>query len=81
MGLQKHHRLALRAVRRLSSGIEVRMLPGRKHPKLVAWCAGQTVRVTVSGSPSCEEDVVRHCVRDVRARFKALGVGLGGPVA
>lgn len=81
MGLQKHHRLALRAVRCLSSGMEVRLLPGRKHPKLVACFAGHTVRVTVSGSPACDEDVVWHCVRDVRARFRALGVGLGGPVA
>lgn len=81
MGLQKHHRLALRAVRSLCAGMEVRLQPGRKHPKLVARCAGQTVQVTVSGSPSCDEDVVRHCVRDVRARFKALGVGLGGSVA
>lgn len=77
MGLQKHHRLALRAVRGLCAGMEARLQPGRKHPKLVARCAGQTVQVTVSGSPSCDEDVVRHCVRDVIKRFGSAGVELG----
>lgn len=78
MGLQKHHRLALRAVRNLCHGMEAQLEPARKHPKLVARYAGQCVRVSVSSSPACPEDVVRGCVRAVVNRFAAWGVALHG---
>jgi hypothetical protein len=74
--MQKHHRLALRAVRSLCPGMEAHLHPARKHPKLVARYAGQAVQVTLSSSPSCGEDVVRHCVRDVLKRFACFGVAI-----
>lgn len=74
--MQKHHRLALHAVRSLCPGMEAHLHPARKHPKLVARYAGRAVQVTVSSSPSCEEDVVRHCLRDVRKRFAGAGIDL-----
>lgn len=76
MGMQKHHRLALQAVRNLCLGMEAQLEPARKHPKLVACYAGRCIRVSVSSSPACPEDVVRRCVRDVVNRFALWGVSL-----
>lgn len=76
MRLQKHHRLALQAVRRLCPGMEAQLHPTRKHPKLVVRYAGRVVQITVSSSPGCVEDVVRHSVRDVLSRFARFGVSI-----
>jgi hypothetical protein len=76
MALQKHHRLALQAVRNLCPGMQAQLQPARKHPKLVAHYAGWRVQVTLSSTPSCAEDVVRNCVRDVLRRFAASGIAL-----
>jgi hypothetical protein len=76
MRLQKHHRLALQAVRGLCPGMKAQLHPARKHPKLVAQYAGRVVQITVSSSPACVEDVVRHSVRDVLNRFESFGVAI-----
>lgn len=77
MKLQKHHRLALKAVRALCPGMEAQLLPARKHPKVMAHYAGRHVLVTVASSPACRDDVARDCVRDVIRRFAASGIALG----
>ena len=76
MRLQKHERAAVRAVQALCPGMDVRLQPAGRHPRLVARFADRTVLVTVASSPSCADAVPFHTVQQVRRRFLALGVEL-----
>lgn len=51
-------------------------LRGGKHPKLVVRYAGQAIQMPVASSPTCADDVIRRTVRDVRARLRAIGIGV-----
>ena len=74
MNLQKHERQALSAVRCICRGVIAELHPAGKHPKLIARFAGKQVRVTVSSSPTCAHHVASLTVREVRRRFRAIGV-------
>ena len=76
MRLQKHQRLMLDAIKKKWPQLSAKIVPARKHPKIIARYGTVQIQVSMSSTPACPEQSVTHSLQLIRRQLSVAGIVL-----